>query len=76
MSMVQIIIPWYKKSDRLLHPPSGNHRERRISMNIQNAESSCAKKYFVFFETDEEGIRQFQSCPAMTDPAPYSPKCT
>lgn len=63
MSMVQIIISWYKKIRQAVHPPSGNRRERRISMNIQNAESSYAKKYFVFFETDEEGIRQFQSCP-------------
>lgn len=61
--MVQIIISWYKKIRQAVHPPSGNRRERRISMNIQNAESSYAKKYFVFFETDEEGIRQFQSCP-------------
>lgn len=31
-------------------------------MNKKTTEPTSEKKYFVFFETDEEGIRQYQSC--------------
>ena len=45
-----------------VHPPFGNRHERRIPMNKKVPETASEKKYFVLFETDEEGIRQFQSC--------------
>ena len=33
-----------------------------VPMAKKSQETADEKKYFVLFETDEEGIRQFQSC--------------
>ena len=44
-----------------VHPPFGNRHERSPH-DKKVPETKAEKKYFVLFETDEEGIRQFQSC--------------
>ena len=46
-----------------VHPPiSGNRREKGdFIMNKYTSEKTSDKKYYVLFETDEEGIRQYKA---------------